>query len=81
MEWKELLKPFYSGLAAFMYLDYLKLLSISLPFSLNSQSLFWDDYFDQNNKTEKFKTKALEIDESNTNYLILFIKKINFQIF
>ena len=64
--WQELTKPFYSGLAAYLYVVHTELLGrYPVPPELFLQADLWNRHFDQNKEQGKFIEKATILEKSN----------------
>lgn len=65
VQWKDLLKPYYSGLASYLYLESLTYShALKIPLDLKLQSGIWDKHFDNKRENGKFFNKSIALDKS-----------------
>ena len=74
-QWEDLLKPFHSALATYLYLEYLdKNVFEKLTHRLEDQANVWKLHFSEQSDANIFKDKANELDEGR-NYFLIEIKR------
>lgn len=61
--WEDLLKPFYSGLAARLFI-HMKIDNLEIPSSVKDQGNFWIHHYKPEGKLESFTTLVQELDSS-----------------
>ena len=73
-QWEDLLKPFHSALATYLYLEYLDRNFVErLSYRLDEQGKFWSKHFSEGSDALEFSSKSLELDEGDNDFEIKLI--------